>query len=222
MSRQKAIIIAATVGVSALNFAAGYYTAKRILEPKYVKISEQEIADAKIFYSRLYKKDEFADPVEMVTAKEIITDLKYKPPVAIFNEEIREVITPEELSADDELINEIELAKEHGHPYVISRHEFMANDTDFAQMTLTYFEEDDVLVDSDDTPIEYIEDTVGLNQMSRFGVMSEDNNIVYVRNPAREIEFEIIRNKGNYAKDVLGFIEHSDEVRVRKFRRDYE
>ena len=98
----------------------------------------------------------------------------------------------------------------------------MCNDTEYDQITLTYFENDDLLVDENDIPIEYIPDTIGIETTNRFGVMSGDNNIVYIRSDRKRIEYEIVRNKGNYAKNMLGVVEHSDIPRVRKFQRDYE
>lgn len=216
MSRQKVMIGVAVVAVSALNFGAGFYAAKRVLEPKYLALTEQEIADAKLFYSKLYKKEEFATPGEIVTAKEIIVEQNYIPKPDLSEE------PDDDSSLTDDLVEEIELAIAHGHPHIISQHEYLSNTTEYAQMSLTYFEDDDVLVDSDDTLIDYVADLIGVNNLTRFGVLSGDNTILYVRNPTREIEFEILLNKGNYAKDVLGFIEHSDKVKVRKFRRDYE
>ena len=220
MSRQYILIGGASAVVALSGFAAGFFTAKRMLEPQYVELAEKEIEEAKEYYSRLYKKEEFSNPVELVTVREqqeIITEYSY----ASEHDSPQEIVTQEDAEMQD-LLAEIAICKEHGHPYLISKEEYFENGSDYAQVTITYFEDDDVLVDEDDSMISDVGDTVGLKQLTRFGVLSGDHNIVYVRNEAKEIDFEIVRNKGNYAKDVLGFIEHSSDPKVRKFRRDYE
>jgi hypothetical protein len=225
------IIVGVTAGTTlALGAVSGYLFAKRTLEPEYVAIATQEIEEAKEYYSRLYKKDEFANPVELAEA--LAEDLE-NVETAIESQIIDDVLESLEYSSDSKmptpedieneaLAREIKLAKEHGHPHLLDREEYLRNESGFTQTTLTYFEEDDILVDQDDIVIPEIDDMIGLGQLSRFGVLSGDNNIIYVRNIRQEIEFEVVRNKGNYAKDVLGFIEHADHSRVRKFRREYE
>lgn len=235
MSRQRILIVAAVLGISGLNFAAGFYTAKHILKDQYEELSKEEIADAKLYYSRLHKKGEFSDPVELanraaevsdlIAAETITKVLRYVPGVennVTVVEEDEVDLTTSQMITDAELVREIEIAAEHGHPYLISKEEYLTNATEYEQITLTYFEEDDLLVDENDLPIEYIPDTIGIETTNRFGIMSGDHNIVYIRSDRKCVEYEIVRNKGNYAKEVLGFVEHSDTPRVRKFRRDYE
>lgn len=236
MSRQYLVLGAVSVVSMAAGAASGFFVAKHILEERYVKVAEQEIEDAKLYYSRLHKKGDFSDPTALAERADELSDriasetiskvLKYVPDVendvTYVVEEDQIDLETDEMIADSEIVREIEVAVAHGHPYLISKEEYMANDTNYAQSTITYFEEDDVLVDENDVVIEYSDDVVGIHTTSRFGVMSGDNNIVYVRSDRKEIEFEIVRNKGNYARDVLGFVEHSDNTRVRKFRREYE
>ncbi len=88
------------------------------------------------------------------------------------------------------------------------------------QVSLTYFDGDDVLVDDRDQPVPDPDDSIGEDHLGRFGVGSKDNNIVYVRNDRLELDFEILRSNGKYAQEVLGFIEHSEHRGVRKFRHD--
>lgn len=226
------IIVGVTAGTTlALGAVSGYLFAKRTLEPEYVAIATQEIEEAKQYYSRLYKKDEFSNPVDLAEAlaEEIVENVESAIESQIVDNVIEileystdsKMPTPEDIELEA-LAREIKLAIEHGHPHLIEREEYLRNESGFTQTTLTYFEEDDILVDQDDIVIPEIDDMIGLGQLSRFGVLSGDNNIIYVRNIRQEIEFEVVRNKGNYAKDVLGFIEHADHSRVRKFRREYE
>ena len=208
---------------AAIGFVAGRYLLIKELEVKYAELSDKEIEEAKQYYSRLYKKDDFADPVELLNrsqteeelADKLIEKLEYKAT------ETDGILTPDDLEMAALLV-EIEVAKEHGHPYLITREDYMTNELEHTQVTFTYFEEDDVLVDAEDVMIGEVENVIGVDYLGKFGVLSGDNNVLYIRNIEREIDFEIIRNKGNYARDVLGFIEHSEHTKVRKFRREYE
>ena len=216
MANSYLVVGAASTVTLAVGAVSGYFAAKQMLEPKYVAIATQEIKDAKEYYSRLYKKDEFANPVDLVNlgaAESLMEQLEYTANKA--------VASPEELEEDMFLLG-VEKAKEHGDPHVITREVYLSNESGYTQMTFTYFEEDDVLVDSDDTVLSEYDEVVGIGQLSHFGRLSNDNNIVYVRNVQLEIDLEIVRRKGNYTKEVLGFIEHANNDRVRKFRRDYE
>jgi len=103
-------------------------------------------------------------------------------------------------------------------PYIISHDEFMESDQDFEQVSLTYYESDETLVDSADDVVPDIESTVGDDNLSKFGHGSKDENIVYIRNERLEIDFEVARSLGKYSEEVLGFLEHSDQPR--RFRRD--
>lgn len=105
-----------------------------------------------------------------------------------------------------------------GLPYVISADDFNENETEFEQVTITWFAGDGVLADEREQMIEDVEGIVGASNMDRFGYLSNDNNIVYVRNPDKELEFEVVHSDGNYAQEVLGF-EHSDETFERRPRR---
>lgn len=104
-------------------------------------------------------------------------------------------------------------------PYIITVGEFMdekigdEGDEDFDKLTLTYFEEDDTLVDERQSPIPEVEKLVTRFALSHFGDGSEDENIVYVRNHHIQTDFEICLEQTSYAKTVLG-VDNWDEVRV--------
>lgn len=69
------------------------------------------------------------------------------------------------------------------------------------QRDLTYFEEDDILVDEDERPIDnWIEATGPLT----FGHGSGDPNIVFIRNRKLGAEYEITRFPYSYQEGVLG------------------
>lgn len=86
-------------------------------------------------------------------------------------------------------------------PYIIHVDEFVACELDYEQSTLSWYEGDEILTDSQDIPIHRPENVVG---ELRFGHGSQDPNVVYVRNEELQAEYEILRNNGSYETIVLG------------------
>lgn len=114
---------------------------------------------------------------------------------------------------------QLELRELHpDQPYIITHEEFLANENDWDQMCLTYFEGDDILADTGDEVISDTEGVVGNRNLLSFGVASRDPNIVYVRNQRIEAEYEIALSKDSYARAVLNFMEHDDQRGISKFR----
>lgn len=95
-------------------------------------------------------------------------------------------------------------------PYVIhydERHEF----EDYDEMTLTYYEKDDVLANERDEVIgegQERDALIGEGNLDRFGHGSNDPNVVYIRNDRLEIIIEVCRSIQAYAQEVHGF-EHT-------------
>ena len=214
-------------GVSTLAAAIGagvsYYYTKRYVTAQYENIITDEIAAVKKHYALIHKKDEYADPEELVNHYEtLVDDLGYsakgteavKPSSAILSGAL---LSGQNFDYDFEL--SIRTAE---GPFILHKNEFFQNEIDYRQETLIYYEEDDVLTDERDEVIDDVDKCIGAENLSRFGHGSSDNNVVYVRNPVMEMDYEVVRRKGSYVREVLGFIEHSEPKRPRKFRRDYE
>jgi hypothetical protein len=89
-------------------------------------------------------------------------------------------------------------------PYIIHQDEFTHNETEFAQVSYTYYVDDDVLVDESEEILSDREAIIGRNVLTRFGHGTDDYNILYIRNPVLELEIEICRDTGNYQENVLG------------------
>lgn len=139
----------------------------------------------------------------------------------------RNVFSPANDPRDWDYKAEVVIREENpDKPYVISVEEHGENPDDHDQVTLTYYEKDDTLVDERSQPIDNVDKIVGDDNLERFGHGSEDLNVVYVRNDAREMDFEIIRDPGAYAVEVLGLdepettIKHSHQRRSRRHRAD--
>src|SRR5204863_6477978 len=86
-------------------------------------------------------------------------------------------------------------------PYIIHKDEFYNNEENYAQVTLTYFAGDDMREDQDEKPVYNYGVVTGPLE---FGHGSGDQNVVHVRNHQLKAEFEIIRDSGHYAVEILG------------------
>jgi hypothetical protein len=110
---------------------------------------------------------------------------------------------------------ESERRKDAGLPYIISEQEYLENAPNYEQTGLTYFEEDDTLVDAADQVIPAMDDVVGDDNMTKFGYGSKNVNTVFIRNDTMECDFEVSRSHGSYVEEAIG-IKHDDgDGRVR-------
>jgi hypothetical protein len=89
-------------------------------------------------------------------------------------------------------------------PYIIHQDEFALNESGFQQVTYTYYDKDDTLTDEDDTILSNRENLIGENTL-RWGHGADDYNLVHIRNPKLELEFEICRTPRSFEEMVLGF-----------------
>lgn len=86
-------------------------------------------------------------------------------------------------------------------PYVISAADWYLNETDYDQVTLTYWADDAVLVDDDHRIIPDIDRVVGdTNIRNRFGFKSEDPDVVYVRNDKLKVDYEVTKDERSWAE----------------------
>lgn len=127
---------------------------------------------------------------------------------------------------DGDWDHEAELSQRKSElPYIIHIDEFVENDFDFTQETVTYYAGDDIMVDSHDVPMYGWN---GLMGELRFGHGSKDKSLVYIRNEKLQMEWEVILHSGMYSVEILGQeadqeieeeIRHSNR-RPLKFRED--
>lgn len=243
--QQRLILLGTFLVGAAVGGGAAYFFLKNKFELKYKELAEHEIAQAKEYYARVYKKEE--SPEEMVEklAPEVAEPLEddAKHAMASYSGEEEKVAyhkvekaetaqtqvqnlfkdRPEPMDpADKEFDYDVEMrirSENPGKPYIISHDEFYENEADFEQVTLTYFDEDDVLSDEKDGVVPEEDKVVGEDNITQFGYGSKDPNIVYIRNDNMECLFEVHRAHGSYAKDVLGFDPEEDELKHSERRR---
>lgn len=179
-----------------LGAAAGSLATWLFLKTRYERLIEEDIASVKEYYSRREEEVvEFEgepdrnpeDELEKDQAKKDIEDL------TIIVEGNNYVKYGNAGDAEKEV-------KTVMKPYVIPPKKF--GDCDYETITLTYYQGDDVLADDADEPILDVEDVVGIDSFDHFGENEDDPDVVYVRNDAMKVDYEICRNADSYAEVV--------------------
>lgn len=107
-------------------------------------------------------------------------------------------------------------------PYVISIEDYSENRADFDKTTIYYYAEDDTLTDEDEEVITDISGIVGDDALNSFGVDSQSDNVVYVRNENLSIDYEIISLPESYSASVLGITPEPSKRLVRKHENNKE
>ena len=217
MNKQLLTIVGA-VGVSlVVGAAAGYLFAQKRLQKAYDAILDEEIQATKDFYSRLHKT-EFATPqdaakhfglTDITVVDEVdeallmvVRGMQYGDPAetdASARQMVRNIFEP----SDEDWVAEKE-ARTEDAPYILHADEFAANEPEYNQVELTYFEGDGILADEQNEHMPEPEKFIGDGQLLRFGYQSEDPNVVYIRNDFLEMDFCIKRSEGSYRREVLG------------------
>jgi hypothetical protein len=111
------------------------------------------------------------------------------------------------------------LAREGQTIFVIHADEYNAQEEDYAQITLTYYEGDDLMADDNNDMVTNHERTVG---ELRFGHGSNDPNLCYIRNVEREADYEVLRHTGKFTEEVMGLDIESvrAQTRIHRMRED--
>ena len=226
------------VGVGlAAGFATGFYfgykLARKRTKAEALQEAEEEIDKMREYYeSKLTAATEKPDLEELIEERGYSTDVDeereparaLRPPVPIVVAPVPVVIGSSNntsvASQDPDWIWAQELAnRTPDKPYIIHEEEFTANETDYEQTQYTYWAGDDVLTDTDNTPVSQPNQVVGRENL-RFGHGAGDANIVFIRNDGLNLEIEINREPGSFEEEVLGKtrpvedgLEHSSQTR---------
>lgn len=227
-------------------FKVAYWKA----ETKYSKISDEEIEEMRKHYrekTRAAEASAAKRPLEEIVeeqgysssdARSEAPPMAVPPPVAVVLENQDEEEEEEEVTVEPEVRNIFEDAKvthewnyheelrkrSPNIPYVIhydERHEI-----EYQEVTLNYYELDDVLCNERDEVVDPDERDamIGADTLERFGHGSNDAVIVFVRNDKLEIVFEIVKTPNSFAEEVHGFahddLYHGNLERMRARERD--
>lgn len=119
----------------------------------------------------------------------------------------------EELRVEKDLPEDFdeELARASGKPYIIPVDIFMHNEIGYPQLSLTFFEGDQILVDEEENVVDFADKVVGMANL-QFGYLSKDANIVYIRNEKTGYDYEVLRSMGSYAEEIAGFVPEESAV----------
>lgn len=102
--------------------------------------------------------------------------------------------------------DEIEAEKffdENGNePYPISYKDFSQTCESYTKDTLGYYALDDILTDEKDEIIDDREYWIGENGLELFGTYTDDEDVMYIRNPANEHDYEVIRYTDIHYQEV--------------------
>lgn len=138
--------------------------------------------------------------VEQVTVDKLVEDEPVVVTKSVFAEEGNDWNLEEELAS-----------RSDREPYIIHKDEFFDNETDYAQMALTYYVGDLLMADEEDSIVYSPEQILG---SLRFGHGSGDPNVVYIRNDRLRTDYEVTRHRGHYAVEVQGLeIENAASAR---------
>jgi hypothetical protein len=220
----KAILVA---GTAILSFTAGslssyFYVRKILLEAFDHQVSEQVGKEMYVVEQRRFKAEQemLEAQSKLLSMEPLVVDLDSKervfynnvlPAVQEFAEKHKpQAIATEALKKYQGADPESQVEPSMDHPYQIT--DGMFQEADFTQIQLTYYEGDGVLSDDRDDVIEDPQTMVGTEFPKWFGDLSGDENVVFIRNGAREVDFEITRSGGSYGEEVAGFDPVRDPV----------
>lgn len=241
-SNPRVLVVTASLAGVVVGSALTYLIASKRISSKWQKIADEQVEQVKSHYTAVYKPDvELADLAskyqdEVTEDKQTVEAIVKTNGYTSYNEVAPTAVeTPSEpvasnvfesVDPDTYFVFEEELARREAYPnqpFVITSEEYEHDEAGFEKAELTYYDEDDVLCDSDDTVVP-VDSAVGVENMLRFGHGSGDPEVVYVRSPQLGIDFEVTHNAGSYAEVVLGQareLRHSDRPQ-RRVRQRYE
>jgi uncharacterized protein YneF (UPF0154 family) len=215
-------------GASVLSLAVGsiggYFIAYKRLEREFQDRSDREISAARRQMKLLHTMNGYKTPQDAVEAlglkatndEELQVFTGAVKSLLTYQGHPTEDIVPEQISRnvfegvedmtteEDAFLEEV-ASRDITQPYVISADEYAENEFGFEQETVTYYAGDKVLCDSRDRSIDDAPRTVGDQNLRKFGHLSGDPRVVYIRNHKFNLELEVVLDEGKYSVTVLGF-----------------
>ena len=184
--------------------AIGGMVAWRIVNERYAKISEEDILSVKeAFRNREQKlKDEIEELKSKLEVTECLEEEEKVPSTILSTNEHQD---KGDINEYVRMVNRTKYAhtsvpQKEDHsieaPYVISPEEFGEMDG-YTQISLTYFEDDDILSDENGVVIDDPEEIVG-DALNHFGDYEEDS--VFVRSDPKRCDYEILKDLRSYAE----------------------
>lgn len=222
----KPLLIATAVGSVAVGFGVGYKVAEKRLAAQFDERLQKETAGMREFYQTVKKP--YATPQE--AAAQLIQEAPVEDSPestaertndkVAYHKVVKTHYAPEDDPEEELAIlaeTEVVVEEEHHnlfieHPHIISQEEFMQNDSSYIQSTLTFYKVDSVLTDERESVIEDLNETVGAENMKKFGSNSSDPNVLHIRNGRLQMEFEVCLSENSYRREVLGMEEDPPDL----------
>lgn len=227
---QKLIIIGVTSALAgAVGFALGYRFCDKRMLAIYDEQLDDEIAKLRQHYKLLNKTDEFSTPestmehlhpetrvvIDEETVQRIARGLqkmdytKVKPSLEeagnFFLKPKEKPVEVVSMTLESPLpAEEPEEPEDPDGPYAIDANTFFENQAGYKNISLTWFNGDKVLMDENDGVVETVSTNIGNHNLKKFGHLSGDANVVYVRNEHLQVDFEILLSQEKYSEVVLG------------------
>jgi len=174
------------------------------IHPEEVVVPMERVVPTNEQLRKAYHKMSSPNPETVEGLKETNESLGYSRK----EDEVKEPVKRVAVQRDD---------SDPDHPFVIPVQAFMDNEELFEQFVLTYYVGDNTLIYEDsDRVVEDVDQTVGFNNLHNFGVESGNDDTVYVRNPKKETEYEILRDEGKYSEDIQGVDTWDDSPEPKK------
>lgn len=234
-------------GAAVLSFAAGvgagYLGTRRYLENSYAQMADDEIAAARQFYNHMRKesyptpgdalKDLHPEVEEAAEALIAYDSVATKGEVTVndvvLDEQNRVVLKEEKVNvfennSDYDALKALDIgSRRKGYPYVITLKEYQDNVVDHRQVAVTYYGGDNVVADDDDNVMHSVNKILGNENLTKWGVGSEDETVVLIRNEGNRTDYEVTYSQGHYDREVLNAsLEHSEARRRGRPRWDDE
>lgn len=202
----------------------GYYYARReiseSLAEEYNEALNREIKELRATHARRNKTEEYSTPESTAEALGTFKGPRsgvdipkapipyHRPPVK--EEDLRRIAeglaTKEgyvpEIDREEEWVAESSIETDRVDedlPHIISMDEFSEGEHDYLQPQLTYYAGDGVLVDERDDKIDDVDEVVGWDNLKKFGHLSGDDDLVYIRNHMMDKDFEVYRSHKKYS-----------------------
>ena len=172
---------------------------------------------AAAYEERLRELDAHLDGTEY---EEVVEELGYAEESIPEPEDVSaaDALDPAE-TAVDEMVQLLRVSpRDEGLPYIVTTQEFFDEHEDYDTHSVTYYEDDRMLVDDRGTIISDIEGNLGPDYNLAFGLGSGEPHVVYIRNEQRTNDYEVLLEPGSYTENVLGVVPDEHKPPRRKMR----
>lgn len=223
MTKNSLFIAGAFLAGGALGAVAGAKIVEKRLTEEFNSAVDAERAAARALYGKPAENQQFASPQEAVeelilpeVAEEALKSYRGKPSEPIAYHKIK----PSSMKFEKEAVPEkpapiqedniFAANEEIGEISLISLLDFSSGESGYETTSLNYYAGDKVLSTLEDEKIEDVDGTIGPDALEHFGMLSDDPNVVYVRNKKLQIDFEVLRNDGAWIEEAHGLTPAGD------------